>query len=201
MTDWVMKRARGDGVEIQLATKEGPGKQVLCVHGLTANCRCWDIVAACLTPAHAVLAMDLRGRGLSDKPASGYSLQQHVRDIFFLLDDLGLEKVVLMGHSLGAYISMTFAAQHPARVDKVILVDGGGQLEQTQWDKSPLSKPTLKTLNRRPSCSPGRRKLKTISGMNPRRLKAVCVPGSTRSTFSKKFKMSTRRHPPNIIPN
>ena len=147
MIDWVMKRAAGDGVRIQLAVKEGRGKQVLCVHGLTANCRCWDLVAAGLTPAHSVLAMDLRGRGLSDKPAGGYSLQQHVRDIFFLLNDLGLEKVVLMGHSLGAYISMAFAAQHPARVDKVVLVDGGGQLEQTQWDKIGLAiKPSLDRL-------------------------------------------------------
>jgi pimeloyl-ACP methyl ester carboxylesterase len=138
MIDWVMKRAGGDGVRIQLAVKQGRGKPVLCVHGLTANCRCWDVVAAGLAPAHSVLAMDLRGRGLSDKPAGGYSLQQHVRDIFFLLDNLGLEKVVLMGHSLGAYISIYFAAQHPARVDKVILLDGGGQLEKKQWDKIDL---------------------------------------------------------------
>jgi pimeloyl-ACP methyl ester carboxylesterase len=147
MTDWVMKRVGGDGVRIQLAVKQGRGKPVLCVHGLTANCRCWDVVAAGLAPAHPVLAMDLRGRGLSDKPAGGYSLQQHVCDIAFLLDDLGLEKVVLMGHSLGAYISIYFAAKHPARVDKIILVDGGGQLEKTQWDKIDLAiKPSLDRL-------------------------------------------------------
>jgi len=147
MTAWVMERVGGDGVRIQLAVKDGRGKPVLCVHGLTANCRCWDVVAAGLAPAHPVLAMDLRGRGLSDKPAGGYSLQQHVRDIAFLLDDLGLKKVVLMGHSLGAYISIYFAAQHPACVDKVILLDGGGQLEQKQWDKIDLViKPSLDRL-------------------------------------------------------
>jgi pimeloyl-ACP methyl ester carboxylesterase len=146
MTDWEMKRVGGDGVRIQLAVKEGRGKPVFCVHGLTANCRCWDVVAAGLA-AHTVMAMDLRGRGLSDKPAGGYSLQQHVRDIAFLLDDLGLEKVVLMGHSLGAYISINFAAQHAARVAKIILVDGGGQLEQAQWDKIDLAiKPSLDRL-------------------------------------------------------
>jgi pimeloyl-ACP methyl ester carboxylesterase len=138
MTDWEMKRVRGDGIGIQLAVREGQGKPVLCVHGLTANCRCWDVVAAGLVPAHTVLAMDLRGRGLSDKPTGGYSLQQHVHDIAFVLDDLGLERVALMGHSLGAYISINFAAQHPARVDKIILVDGGGQLEKKQWDKIDL---------------------------------------------------------------
>jgi len=149
MTDWVMKRVSGDGVRIQLAVKEGRGKPVLCVHGVTANCRCWDVVAAGLAPAHTVMAMDLRGRGLSDKPAGGYSLQQHVRDIACLLDDLGLEKVVLMGHSRGAYISINFAAQHSARVDKIILMDGGGQLETAQWDKINLAiKPSLDRLGK-----------------------------------------------------
>jgi len=147
MTDWVMKRVGGDGVRIQLAVKEGRGKPVLCVHGLTANCRCWDVVAAGLAPAHQVLAMDLRGRGLSDKPDGGYSPQQHVRDIAFLIDDIGLETVVLMGHSLGAYISIIFAAQHPARVAKIILMDGGGQLDKAQWDKIDLAiKPSLDRL-------------------------------------------------------
>lgn len=147
MRDWVMKRARGDGVEIQLAIREGQGIPVLCVHGLTANCRSWDVMAAGLNPPHSILAMDLRGRGLSDKPAAGYSLQQHVQDIFHVLDDLDLKTVVLMGHSLGAYISVAFAAQYPVRVGKVILVDGGGQLAPAQWDKIGLAiKPSLDRL-------------------------------------------------------
>jgi len=149
MTDWEMKHVSGDGVRIQLAVKEGRGKPVLCVHGLTANCRCWDVVAAGLAPAHQVLALDLRGRGLSDKPAGGYSPQQHVRDIAFLIDDLGLETVGLMGHSLGAYISIIFAEQYPARVDKLILMDGGGQLDKAQWDKIDLAiKPSLDRLGK-----------------------------------------------------
>ena len=147
MTEWAMKRVRGDGIEIQLAVKEGQGKHVLCVHGLTANCRCWDVMAAGLNPAHSILALDLRGRGLSDKPDSGYSLQHHMRDIVHLLDDIALPQVVLMGHSLGAYISLAFAVQHPERIEKIILVDGGGQLAQEQWDKISLAiKPSLDRL-------------------------------------------------------
>ena len=113
MTEWLMKRVKGDGVQIQLAIKEGKGKHVLCVHGLTANCRCWNVIVPRLTPAHTILAVDLRGRGLSDKPSSGYSLQHHVQDIHCLLEDIGLERVVLLGHSLGAYVSLVFAATYP----------------------------------------------------------------------------------------
>lgn len=149
MIDWVMKRAAGDGVRIQLAVREGLGKQVLCLHGLTANCRCWDEMASCLTPAHSFLAMDLRGRGLSDKPASGYSVSHHVRDIYCLLEDIGLKQAVLMGHSLGAYIAMAFAAHHPERTEKIILIDGGGQLTDAQWDRVDLViKPSLDRLGR-----------------------------------------------------
>ena len=147
MADWVMKRVKGDGIEIQLAIKEGDGKNILCIHGLTANSRCWEVMAASLAPAHSLLAMDLRGRGLSDKPSAGYSLQHHIRDIFCLLDDLKQERIVLMGHSLGAFISLAFAANYPGRTEKIILMDGGGQLTQDQWDKVTLAiKPSLDRL-------------------------------------------------------
>ncbi len=135
MVEPIMKRAQGDGVEIQLAEWEGEGKTIICVHGLTANCRCWDVLASAIAPQHRVIAMDLRGRGLSDKPPHGYSEQHHVKDILCLLDDLGLEKAVLMGHSLGGYISLGLAAEHPQRVDSLILIDAGGDLSQTHWDK------------------------------------------------------------------
>lgn len=129
------KRARGDGVEIQLAIWKGKGKQVLCIHGLTANGRCWDVMAEALTPQHQVLAMDLRGRGLSGRPPSGYSIQDHCQDIRALLAHMGLSRPVLMGHSLGAAIALSFGAQHPDQVDRIILVDGGGKLSNTQTAK------------------------------------------------------------------
>jgi len=122
------KIVRGDGIGIHLALWEGRGKGILAVHGLTANCRCWDPIARAVTPRHRFLAMDLRGRGLSDKPAAGYSIDIHARDIRCLQDHLGLKQVVLMGHSLGAFISLVFAARYPERVNRLILLDGGGKL-------------------------------------------------------------------------
>lgn len=135
MAEPIMRRAKGDGVEIQLARWEGNKEQILCIHGLTANSRCWDRIVSELTPEFRFLAMDLRGRGLSDKPHTGYSIEQHVRDMICLLEDRKLQQVTLMGHSLGAYISLAFAARHPGRVKKMILIDAGGHLSQSQWDK------------------------------------------------------------------
>jgi len=50
MSEPVMIKAKGDGVKIQVAVWEGKGKSILCVHGLTANCRCWDVLASSLSP-------------------------------------------------------------------------------------------------------------------------------------------------------
>jgi pimeloyl-ACP methyl ester carboxylesterase len=144
-----MIKAKGDGVGIQLAVWEGRGKKVLCVHGLTANCRCWDVIASSLAPQHKIMAMDLRGRGLSDSPPSGYSVENHCRDILALMDDQGLERPVLMGHSLGALISLVFAAKNPRRVDRLILIDSGGKVSDARLDKFLASiKPSLERLGK-----------------------------------------------------
>jgi len=147
MTEPIMRKVKGEGITLQLAVWEGKGNQMLCVHGLTANCRCWDVIASSLAPENKIIAIDLRGRGLSDKPSAGYSLQHHIRDIYCVLDDLEQERIVLMGHSLGAFISLAFAANYPERTEKIILMDGGGQLTQDQWDKVTLAiKPSLDRL-------------------------------------------------------
>jgi len=135
MSEPTMMTARGDGVTIQLAEWGKQGKPVLCIHGITANCRCWDVVASTLASDYRVFAMDLRGRGGSEKPVSGYSVDQHCRDIVSLLDDLGLERPMIIGHSLGAFIALAFAALYPDKVDRAVLFDGGGDLSAEQMAK------------------------------------------------------------------
>ena len=110
-------------------------KTVLCVHGISASCRCWDNIAEALTLQHSVLAMDLRGRGLSEKPASGYSVSHHCRDIDALLKHQNINQVIILGHSLGALIGLELAARFPGKVERLILVDGGGQLTKEQREK------------------------------------------------------------------
>ncbi len=122
-----MPRVALDG--ITLAVKEWPGSAkgsaIVCIHGLTANHTCWASMADALSPGHRLIAYDLRGRGESDKPDKGYSLELHGEDLGRLLDHFKLKTAVVMGHSLGAHIALRFAAKHPARVSKLVLVDGG----------------------------------------------------------------------------
>jgi len=144
-----MLKAKGAGIRIQLAEWKGQGPPVLCLHGLTANCRCFDALAAALAPKRRVLAMDLRGRGLSDQPDTGYSIDHHCEDIRMVLDDLGIEKTALLGHSLGAYIALAFTHKHADRVDRLVLMDGGAQLSVEQWVKIGAGiKPSLDRLER-----------------------------------------------------
>jgi pimeloyl-ACP methyl ester carboxylesterase len=131
----VMKKVRGGDISINLHEWPGKGTPILCLHGITANSRCFDYLASILTPKYRVIAMDLRGRGLSGKPPSGYSMEHHNLDINCLLDELGIDRVILMGHSLGAFISIVFGAKYPERVEKIILVDGGGDLSEEQMNK------------------------------------------------------------------
>lgn len=123
-----MPRVSLDG--LSLAVREWPGGgrarvPIVCVHGLTANQACWQSVADGLSPEYRVIAYDLRGRGDSDKPGTGYNLAAHCRDLERLLDHYGCEKAVIVGHSLGAHIGLRFAVTAPRRVSKLVLVDGG----------------------------------------------------------------------------
>lgn len=120
---------------MQVAEWPGSGSTVLCLHGLTANLNCFQPIANALQGTHRVLALDLRGRGLSDKPKSGYSLETHCQDIRAVMADLDLSRVTLLGHSLGAYICLAFAAWHPGLTQRIVLLDGGAELTPEQWAK------------------------------------------------------------------
>ncbi len=123
-----------NGINIHYLDWLGNGPTIVCVHGLTANCRYFDSLGEKLSPEFRVITYDLRGRGNSGKPSDGYNLAQHVSDLLGLFDALSLEKPVLIGHSLGAAIAATFASQHPERMDRLVLVDGGGGGPQADYD-------------------------------------------------------------------
>ncbi len=123
-----------NGLNLHYIDWPGYGHPIVCVHGLTANCRYMDNLGEKLSPQFRVIPYDLRGRGNSDKPSNGYNLAQHVTDLLGLFDALFLDKPVLLGHSLGAAISASFASQYPDRVHRLILVDGGGGGPKVDYD-------------------------------------------------------------------
>lgn len=120
-----MERVTSNGVTLAVREWAGTGLPVVAIHGLTANHTCWEPVARALAPRHRVIAYDLRGRGDSDKPETGYDLGTHAADLLDLLDARGVTQAVVAGHSLGAGIALRFAVTHPERVAKLALIDGG----------------------------------------------------------------------------
>jgi len=97
---------------------------VLALHGITATHMAWVEVAERL-PDAALLAPDLRGRGHSRQLPGPYGMAAHVADIVGLLDAVGWEQVVVVGHSMGGFVAVALAAGHPDRVSGLVLVDGG----------------------------------------------------------------------------
>jgi pimeloyl-ACP methyl ester carboxylesterase len=115
------------------------GPPIIFVHGLTANAFCFQAYADDLARDHRIFAYDLRGRGDSDKPESGYNIPIHAADLAELIDELGLDRPVVAGHSLGAFIGLYFAAHYPVKLSKLILIDAGASAawktieEQPAW--------------------------------------------------------------------
>ncbi|MDQ1543459.1 MAG: lipase [Actinomycetota bacterium] len=103
---------------------EGGGEPVLAFHGVTASHMSWLAVARALAP-RTVIAPDLRGRGGSRDLPAPFGMAQHAEDALALLDRHGIEKVDVVGHSMGGFVAMRFAANFPERVRSVTLVDGG----------------------------------------------------------------------------
>lgn len=105
------------------------GSLVVCVHGLSANCRSFDRLVPALA-GHHVVAMDLRGRGRSEVTAPGtYGWDSHVRDLLEIADFYGADSFDLIGHSMGGFIGMTLAANYPQRCTRLVLIDALGAPE------------------------------------------------------------------------
>ncbi|MER6834188.1 alpha/beta hydrolase [Streptomyces cellulosae] len=102
----------------------GEGPPVVALHGITANSLAYAALADALPDAD-LYAPDLRGRAGSAGLPGPYGLGAHVDDTVALLDHLGCERAVLVGHSMGAFVAALAAARHPDRFPRVVLVDGG----------------------------------------------------------------------------
>jgi pimeloyl-ACP methyl ester carboxylesterase len=101
-----------------------PLPAVVLVHGITASHRAWPAVAAAL-PGRRVIAPDLRGRGRSNGLPGPYGMAAHADDVATVIDDLAGGPAVVVGHSMGGFVSLVLAHRHPGLVARLVLVDGG----------------------------------------------------------------------------
>jgi pimeloyl-ACP methyl ester carboxylesterase len=110
---------------------------ILCIPGLTRNARDFEAVAARLAGRWRVISVDLRGRGESEsaKDPASYNPLVYLQDIRALIDQLGLDRVVLFGTSLGGLVAMLLASVDKARVAGALLNDVGPVLEEKGLDR------------------------------------------------------------------
>lgn len=105
-----------------------PVGTVVAIHGVTSSHLAFAAVAQAL-PEYRVVAPDLRGRGKSNHLAGPYGMARHADDVKSLLDHLGIERALPLGHSMGAFVSLVLADRHPGLTDRLVLIDGGIPLE------------------------------------------------------------------------
>lgn len=127
------------GVRLAVQRWDGAGRPFVLVHGLASNARLWQGVAAALAEAdHAVVAVDQRGHGTSDKPDDGYTIETCSADLALLIEGLALDRPVVAGQSWGGNVVLQLAHDRPDLVHAAALVDGGWiRLQDTfaTWDE------------------------------------------------------------------
>lgn len=121
----------------------GSGPPVLLLHGLSANLMAWCRNIGPLAERHTVYALDLPGRGDSDKPDIDYSVPTGARFIREFMDTMGIRSGTLVGSSMGGILALRAAVDFPDRVDKLVLVAPAGLGRGMAWYVRALSLPLV----------------------------------------------------------
>jgi len=138
-----------DGLKLHYRDYAGRSDRppLLMLHGLTRNSRDFESAAARYAGDWRVIALDFRGRGLSqhDPNSANYRPSTYVRDVLGLLDELGIGEAVFLGTSLGGLVTMSLAAIAPGRIAGALINDIGPELEPAGIDriKAYVGKPVV----------------------------------------------------------
>ena len=129
-----------DGLKLHFRDYPGgePGQPpVLCMHGLTRNARDFGGLAERLSPDWRVIVPEMRGRGQSDyaDDAETYNPLQYVADVEIVLDELGIDRFVAIGTSLGGLMTILFASKNANRLAGAVLNDVGPEIDPRGIDK------------------------------------------------------------------
>lgn len=118
---------RSDGLRLRYVSwGDSDAPPVVMLHGLRSYAHTWEPVAAALTDRYRVIALDQRGRGLSDwDPNGDYFTQSYVRDLEALVRGLELKRFVLVGHSMGGTNAIVYAGTAPERLAGLVIEDMG----------------------------------------------------------------------------
>jgi pimeloyl-ACP methyl ester carboxylesterase len=101
----------------------GHGPAVVLLHGFGDTGAMWSPLAARLAAHHTVVVPDLRGMGLSSHPAGGYDKWTQAGDVRAVLDKLGIDHAVVVGHDIGTMVAFAYASRYPDRTDRLVVMD------------------------------------------------------------------------------
>jgi len=116
-----MDKIKINDVDLAYA-RRGKGTPLVLLHGFPLDHHLWDDVSSLLEDKFELILPDLRGFGESTTVNAPYSMDDYASDIAGLLDQLGIQKAVIVGHSMGGYVALAFAKLYPDRVSGLALI-------------------------------------------------------------------------------
>jgi pimeloyl-ACP methyl ester carboxylesterase len=136
---WADKHAQGKFIDLvdrkqhsrrMHYIEKGTGEPVILIHGFNYDSYTWSSNIDPLAEKHKVFAIDLWGFGFSTRQPMDYGYPLFAHQVLMFMDSLGIPSASLVGHSMGGGTAITFAGQHPQRVDRLVLVDAAGMPNQ-----------------------------------------------------------------------
>jgi pimeloyl-ACP methyl ester carboxylesterase len=137
--DWraLQRPVEVDGRRVNVLDTGGAGPPLLFLHGWSSNWQIFLLNIAAFMTTHRCLALDLPGFGASEMPAGPISIRGYAQTVDAVCDALGVERVSVIGNSMGGFIGAELALSFDTRVDRLVLVAAAGlsteQLAQTPW--------------------------------------------------------------------
>ncbi|WP_223067794.1 alpha/beta fold hydrolase [Paenibacillus caui] len=128
-----MERATVNGIKMAYED-QGAGEVIVLLHGFCGSSAYWDWILPILSKHYRCIAPDLRGHGSTDAPLGAYTIEQMADDVALLLDSLGIERCILLGHSMGGYVTLSLAQRYPSKLN------GFGLIHSTAYPDSEEAK-------------------------------------------------------------
>ncbi len=125
------RKLRGaDGLNLNLVEWSQEGVPMLLLHGYSNEAHIWDDFVPTVASHYRVMALDLRGHGNSDwHPDGAYAYENHVEDIEAIIETLGIDRLVVVGHSLGGRIAMLYGGRNPEKLAGLVIVDSAPEID------------------------------------------------------------------------
>lgn len=113
------------GEDVTLAYEEsGAGSPIVFIHGWCCDRSHFERQVAHFAASHRCISVDLRGHGESDAPDTAYSIRGFADDVAWLCGELGVERPVVVGHSMGGAVALSLSVEHPELPSAIVMLDG-----------------------------------------------------------------------------